>query len=58
MNIMKIKKYEAKDEDELIKLIAEDKDKFLGWEGPIEANLRSVLFPTKKGKIKTRSTNK
>jgi len=50
MNIMKYKKYEAKDEDELLKLIDEDPNKFEGWEGPIEVHLRSVLYPPKKTK--------
>jgi len=58
MNIMKPKKYEAKDEDELIKLIDEDPNKFEGWEGPIEVNLRSVLYPPKKTKRRFRSANK
>ncbi len=58
MNIMKPKKYEAKDEDGLLKLIDEDPDKFKGWEGPIEANLRSVCYPPKKTKRKPRSANK
>ncbi|MCX9012385.1 MAG: hypothetical protein OIN66_14865 [Candidatus Methanoperedens sp.] len=39
---MGIKRYEAKDEDELLRLIDEDLGKFKGWEGPVEANLRSV----------------
>ncbi len=39
---MKPKRYEGKDEDDLLKHIDEDPDKFQGWEGPIEANLRSV----------------
>lgn len=55
---MKIKRYEAKDEDELLKLIDEDPDKFKGWEGPIEANLRSVRYPTKKSKSKVHAANK
>jgi hypothetical protein len=58
MNIMKPKKYEGKDEDDLLKLIDEDPDKFQGWEGPIEANLRSVRYLPKKNKRKIRSTNK
>ncbi len=55
---MRPKKYEAKDEDDLLKLIDEDPDKFKGWEGPIEANLRSVRYLPKKTKRKTRSANK
>jgi|GEM_PF-2953833 len=58
MNIMKPKKYEAKDEDDLLKLIDEDPDKFQGWEGPIEANLRSVRYLPKKTKRKPRSAKK
>ena len=58
MNIMKPKRYEGKDEDDLLKLIDEDPDKFQGWEGPIEANLRSVRYLPKKNKRKIRSTNK
>ncbi len=58
MNIMRPKKYEAKDEDDLLKLIDEDPDKFQGWEGPVEANLRSVRYPLKKTKRKSRSVNK
>jgi len=48
VNIMKTKRYEAKDEDELLRLIDEDLDKLKGWEGPIEAYLRSVRYPSKK----------
>ncbi len=44
MNIMKPKKYEAKDEDDLLKLIDEDPDKFKGWEGSVKANLRYVRY--------------
>ncbi len=55
---MRPKKYEAKDEDDLLKLIDEDPDKFQGWEGPVEANLRSVRYPLKKTKRKSRSVNK
>jgi hypothetical protein len=55
---MKPKKYEAKDEDDLLKLIDEDPDKFKGWEGPIEANLRSVHYSPKKTKRKPQSANK
>ncbi len=55
---MKIKRYEAKDEDELLKLIDEDPDKLKGWEGPIEAHLRSVRYPPKKAKGKVRAGNK
>ncbi len=58
MNIMKPKRYEGKDEDDLLKLIDEDPDKFQGWEGPIEANLKSVRYLPKKNKRKIRSTNK
>ncbi len=58
MNIMKSKKYEGKDEDDLLKLIDEDPEKFLGWEGPIEANLRSVRYLSKKTKRKIRLANK
>ena len=58
LKIMKPKKYEAKDEDDLLKLIDEDTDKFKGWEGPIEANLRSVRFLPKKTNRKIRSVNK
>ena len=59
MNIMKPKRYEGKDEDELLKLIDEDPDKFQEWEGPIEANLSSVRYlPKKKNIRKIRSTNK
>ena len=58
MNIMKTKKYEAKDEDDLLKLIDEDPDKFQGWEGPVEANLRSVLYLPKKTRRKLHSVNK
>jgi hypothetical protein len=57
-NIMKIKRYEAKDEDELLNIIDEDPDKLKGWEGPIEAHLRSVRYPPKKGKTKVRAVNK
>ncbi|MCD4765859.1 MAG: hypothetical protein K8R34_05065 [Methanosarcinales archaeon] len=55
---MKLKKYEAKDEDDLLKLIDEDTDKFKGWEGPIEANLRSVRYFPKKTNRKIRYVNK
>ena len=58
MNIMKPKRYEGKDEDDLLKLIDEDPDKLKGWEGPIEANLTSVRYLPKKNKRKIRSTNK
>ncbi len=58
MNIMKSKRYEGKDDDELLKLIDEDPEKFQGWEGPIEANLRSVRYLPKKTKRKIRSANK
>ena len=59
MNIMKTKRYEGKDEDDLLKLIDEDPEKFQGWEGPIEANLSSVRYPPKKKNIrKIRPTNK
>ncbi|MCZ7380617.1 MAG: hypothetical protein O8C64_03455 [Candidatus Methanoperedens sp.] len=55
---MKIKRYEAKDEDELLRLIDEDPDKLKGWEGPIDARLRSVRYPPKKSKGKLRAVNK
>jgi hypothetical protein len=55
---MKIKKYEAKDEDELLKLIDEDPDKLKGWEGPIEAHLKCVCYPPKKSKGNVRAVNK
>ena len=55
---MKHKRFEGEDEDELLKLIDEDPDKLKGWEGPIEANLRSVCYLPKKTKRKIRSTNK
>jgi hypothetical protein len=58
MNIMKSKKYEAKDEDDLLKLIDEDPDKFEGWEGPVEANLRSVRYLQKKTRRKLHPANK
>ncbi len=58
MNIMKIKRYEVKDEDELLKLIEDDPDKLKGWEGPIETHLRSVRYPTKKSKGKMRVKGK
>lgn len=58
MNIMKIKRYEVKDEDELLKLIEDDPDKLKGWEGPIEAHLRSVRYPPKKSKGKVRAKGK
>jgi hypothetical protein len=54
---MKTKKYEAKDEDDLLKLIDEDPDKFQGWEGPVEANLRSVRYLPKKTRRKLHSAN-
>ncbi len=55
---MIIKRYEAKDEDELLKLIDEDADKLKGWEGPIEANLRHVRYPSKISKEKVSAVNK
>ncbi|MFZ2412157.1 MAG: hypothetical protein WAW23_11345 [Candidatus Methanoperedens sp.] len=55
---MKAKKYETKDEDELIRLIDEDPDKLKGWEGPIETHLRSVRYPPKKVKGTVRAVNK
>ena len=58
MNIMKIKRYEVKDEDELLKLIEDDPDKLKGWEGPIEAHLKSVRYPPKKPKGKVRAKGK
>jgi hypothetical protein len=51
-------KYEAKDEDDLLNLIEDDPNKFQGWEGPIDANLRSVRYPPKKTKRKPRLANK
>ncbi len=45
---MKIKRYEAKDEDELLKLIDEDPDILKDWEGPIEAHLKCVRYLLKK----------
>ena len=58
MNTMKFKKYETKDEDDLLKLIDDDPDKFKGWEGPLDANLRSVHYIPKKNKRMLRSVNK
>ena len=55
---MKVKKYEAKDEDELLSLLDEDPDKFKDWEGPIETHLKSVHYPPKKAKGTVRSKNK
>ncbi len=55
---MKIKRYEIKDEDELLKLIEDDPDKLKGWEGPIDAHLRSVRYPPKKSKGKMRAKGK
>lgn len=55
---MKAKRYEAKDEDELLKLIDEDPDKLKGWEGPIEARLRYVRYPPKKSNGKVRAVSK
>ena len=55
---MKVKKYEAKDEDELLTLLDEDPDKFKGWEGPTETHLRSVRYPPKKLKGTVRAKNK
>ncbi len=55
---MKIKRYEAKDEDELLKLIEDDPDKLKGWEGPIDAHLKSVRYPPKKSKGKVRAAGK
>ena len=52
---MKIKRYDVKDEDELLKLIEDDTDKLKGWEGPIEAHLRSVRYPLKEPKVKMRA---
>jgi hypothetical protein len=57
MIIMKFKRYEAKDEDELLGLIDEDPDKLKGREGPIEA-LRSARYPPKRSKGKVRVVNK
>ncbi len=51
---MKIKRYEVKDEDELLKLIEDDPDKLKGREGPIETHLRSVRYPPKKPKRNVR----
>jgi hypothetical protein len=55
---MKPKKYKTKDEDDLLNLIDKDHDKFKGWEGPLEANLRSVHYLLKKNKRVLRSVNK
>ena len=55
---MKPKRYEGKDDDELLKLIDEDPERFQGWEGPIETSLRSVHYLPKKTKRKIRSANK
>lgn len=55
---MKSKKYKAKDEDGLLNLINEDPDKFQGWEGHVEANLRSVRYLPNKTKRKSHSVNK
>jgi len=55
---MKVKKYEAKDEDELLNLLDEYPDKFKGWDGPIETHLRSVRYPPKKLKGTVRAKNK
>ena len=55
---MKIKRYEVKDEDELLKLIEDDPDKLKGWEGPIESHLKSVRYPPKKSKGKVRAKGK
>jgi hypothetical protein len=55
---MKVKKYEAKDEEELLNLLDEDPDKFKGWEGPAETHLRSVRYPPKKLKGTVRAKNK
>lgn len=57
MNTMKAKRYEAKDNDELLRLIDEDPDKLKGWEGPTEAHLRSVRYPPKKAKGTLRAVN-
>ncbi len=54
---MKSKRYEAKDEDELLRLIDADPDKLKGWEGPIDVHLRSVRYP-KRAKGKVRTVNK
>ena len=58
MIIMKVKKYEAKDEDELLNLLDKDLDKFTGWEGPTETHLRSVRYPPKNAKGTVRPKNK
>ena len=50
---MKAKSYEAKVEDDLLRLIYEDPDKLKGWEGPIDMHLRSVRYPPKKSKGKS-----
>jgi len=42
----------------IVRRYCEDTDKFKGWEGPIEANLRSVRYLPKKTKRKIRSVNK
>lgn len=54
---MKAKRYEAKDEDELLRLIDEDPDKLKSWECPIDAHLRYVRYP-KKSKGKVSAVNK
>ena len=55
---MKAKRYEAKDENDFLRLIDEDPDKLKGWEGPIEGHLRSVGYPPKKSKGKVRAVSK
>ncbi len=56
VNTMKIKRYEAKDEAELLKLIDEDPDKLKGWVRG-ETHLRSVRYPPTKAKGKVRAGN-
>jgi hypothetical protein len=52
---MIIKRYEVKDEDELLKLIDDDQDKLNGWEGPIEVHLKSARHPPEKPKSNVRA---
>ncbi len=57
VNIMKSRRYEAKDEEDLLLKIDEDPDKIKGWEGPIDVHLRSVRYPPKT-KRKKRAVNR